>query len=185
MKSWRLPLVQLHPLKPNHLPLLHSELTTDPNLSSIITKTPPNTNFLQQLSSEQSTHLLSLIMNDPTVKLLSICQSLATNGNQVGNNLALSKNLDSARKEAYKNIADAGVLTTIDSIGKPIHNWKTDVLTLAEKYPFKGKEAIKLPMKVVQGQMWNEFYNAGVTKDPADHPLEYFLDQVFINRKSH
>ena len=82
----------------------------------------------------------------------------------------------SARKKVLTNITDAGIITSVGSITKPIHNWKTDELTLADKYPFKGTETINLIRKIVQGELWNFFFvKVGATAGPGTYDLSYFF----------
>lgn len=143
----------------------------------------PNLTFLDNLSTQTSNVLLSAIISDPTGQMASALKELATSGKQPSEIASMVSSLSSsqaasARKEVLTNITDAGIITSVGSITKSIHNWKTDVLTLAAKYPFKGTEAINLIRKIVQGELWNFFVETGATADPGTHDLSYFLDKI-------
>ena len=143
----------------------------------------PNLTFLDNLSTQTSNVLLSAIINDTTGQMAAALKELATFGKQPSEIASMVSSLSSsqaasARKEVLTNITDAGIITSVGSITKSIHNWKTDVLTLAAKYPFKGTEAINLIRKIVQGELWNFFVETGATADPGTHDLSYFLDKI-------
>lgn len=82
------------------------------------------------------------------------------------------------RKEAMKNIVDAGILSQPGISKLPISQWKNDVISIGKLYPFRGIEAINLLRKVVVDEMRHLFYETFESDDPPDEPLSYFVDLI-------